>query len=149
MSEKKKKLKRSSDDSDTRKAPKDLTVIKEIKAAEASSKSSSTSRQQNQSPSKRNQRGKPAVAPTPGGAPSGKRGETLAEKKKRRQKRSLKDRFFIWLGYGAGNVVLRDPKAIEAANALRLRPSHLRKLKAKFDTIDIDGSGNIDSEEFF
>ena len=31
----------------------------------------------------------------------------------------------------------------------RLRPHHLRKLKMKFDSIDIDGSGNIDADEFF
>jgi hypothetical protein len=31
----------------------------------------------------------------------------------------------------------------------RLRPWHLKRLKLKFDSIDIDGSGNIDADEFF
>mmetsp|Transcript_6737 Transcript_6737/g.7050 ORF Transcript_6737/g.7050 Transcript_6737/m.7050 type:complete len:358 (-) Transcript_6737:1325-2398(-) len=47
------------------------------------------------------------------------------------------------------DVVLRDPRAIEAADALRLTQRHLRKLREKFDQIDIDGSGNIDVDEFF
>jgi Ca2+-binding EF-hand superfamily protein len=52
-------------------------------------------------------------------------------------------------GIGLTHVQLRDPRAIEAAQALNLSQGHLRKLKIKFDRIDVDGSGNIDSDEFF
>lgn len=52
--------------------------------------------------------------------------------------------------YGISNqrVVLYDPMAIEAAQALDLGQYHLRILRAKFDRIDVDGSGNIDGTEF-
>jgi Ca2+-binding EF-hand superfamily protein len=59
------------------------------------------------------------------------------------------EKFFNDFGISFGSVVLRDPRAIEAAQALNLSQGHLRKLKIKFDRIDIDGSGNIDSDEFF
>lgn len=47
------------------------------------------------------------------------------------------------------DVVIRDPLALEAIDGLGLTQKHLKKLKARFDDIDIDGSGNIDPEEFF
>jgi hypothetical protein len=53
------------------------------------------------------------------------------------------------LGFYVGTVVLKDPRAIEAAQALDLNQKHLRRLRVKFDKIDIDGSGNIDYDEFF
>lgn len=52
-------------------------------------------------------------------------------------------------GFHVGEVVLRDPWAVEAAQALDLQPWHLRRLKVRFDKIDLDGSGNIDYDEFF
>lgn len=59
---------------------------------------------------------------------------------KPKQKRTAFDKLLIFLGMGSGNgAVLRDPRTIEAANALGLRPWHIRRLKAKFDEIDIDG----------
>lgn len=53
------------------------------------------------------------------------------------------------LGIGGGNIALTDSHAIEAAQALDLQPWHLRRLKQRFDKIDVDGSGNIDATEFF
>ncbi len=53
------------------------------------------------------------------------------------------------MGFYVGNVILKDPRAIEAAQALDLHQNHLRRLRVKFDKIDIDGSGNIDYDEFF
>jgi Ca2+-binding EF-hand superfamily protein len=51
---------------------------------------------------------------------------------------------------GGGEVpVIKDLKALEAAEALNLSQSHMRRLKMKFDDIDIDGCGNIDATEFF
>ena len=47
------------------------------------------------------------------------------------------------------DVVVRDPLALEAIDGLALTQKHLKRLRAKFDDIDIDGSGNIDTEEFF
>lgn len=52
-------------------------------------------------------------------------------------------------GFHVGEVVLTDPWAIEAAQALDLQQWHLRRLKVRFDKIDLDGSGNIDYDEFF
>lgn len=52
-------------------------------------------------------------------------------------------------GFGGGHVVINDPYALEAVQALNLQPWHLRKLKAQFDKIDLDGSGSIDLDEFF
>lgn len=47
------------------------------------------------------------------------------------------------------DVIIRDPLALEAIDGLGLTQKDLKKLRGKFDDIDIDGSGNIDTEEFF
>lgn len=52
------------------------------------------------------------------------------------------------MGIGSQRIVLNDAFAIEAAQALDLHQYHLRIMRAKFDKIDIDGSGNIDIDEF-
>jgi len=54
----------------------------------------------------------------------------------------------MWMGFYVGDVVLKDARAIEAAQALDLKQWHLKRLRIKFDKIDIDGSGNIDIDEF-
>lgn len=82
------------------------------------------------------------------GAPS----KTKKEKPKRRPMKRQKtcyEKFALQMGFFVGDVVLKDPRAIEAAQALDIKQWHLRRLRAKFDRIDIDGSGNIDYEEFF
>ena len=71
------------------------------------------------------------------------------ETKVRKKQKSCFDKFMQSLGLNFQDVKLRDPRAIEAAQALNLQPWHLRKMKLKFDVIDVDGSGNIDSDEFF
>jgi Ca2+-binding EF-hand superfamily protein len=71
------------------------------------------------------------------------------KKKPRARQKTFYEKFALFFGFYIGEVVLRDPRAIEAAQALNLKQWHLRRLKAKFDRIDIDGSGNIDYEEFF
>lgn len=74
------------------------------------------------------------------------------EKKKRRgkgNKKSVFEKLASMFGIYLGNVQLRDPRALEAAQALDLQQWHIRKLRSRFDKIDIDGSGNIDLEEFF
>ncbi len=79
--------------------------------------------------------------------------EQVKKKDKKRKpkprKKSAYEKLAQNLGFYVGNVVLRDPRAIEAAQALDLHQNHLRRLKVKFDKIDIDGSGNIDYDEFF
>ncbi|RYG62973.1 EF-hand domain-containing protein [archaeon] len=65
------------------------------------------------------------------------------------KKRTFFEKLALSMGFYVGSVVLHDPRAIEAAQALNLQQWHLRRLKAKFDQVDIDGSGNIDLEEFF
>ena len=77
------------------------------------------------------------------------KGQNFEKAKVRKKKKSMLEQFFNSFGIGFGSVDLRDPRAIEAAQALNLTPGHLRKLKIKFDRIDIDGSGSIDSDEFF
>lgn len=67
----------------------------------------------------------------------------------RKRKKNLVDRIYGLFGYASGNVQLRDPRAMEAVQALDLQMIHLRRLKYTFDKIDIDGSGNIDAEELF
>lgn len=79
----------------------------------------------------------------------GKRTVVKAKAKPKVQKKSLMDKIAHSLGFHVGEVVLRDPWAIEAAQALDLQQWHLRKLKFRFDKIDLDGSGNIDYDEFF
>eukprot|EP01038_Epipyxis_sp_PR26KG_P005503 gene5503-7618_t len=74
------------------------------------------------------------------------------EKKKkvgRAKKATAYEQLMRELGFTVGKVILKDPKAIEAAQALDLSQWHIQRLKARFDKIDIDGSGNIDYDEFF
>lgn len=75
--------------------------------------------------------------------------EDVNTKKGGKKKKGWLESTMNGCGMSFGIVVLRDPRAIEAANALNLSSGHLRKLKVKFDRIDVDGSGNIDSDEFF
>lgn len=69
--------------------------------------------------------------------------------KPKAHKRTLLEKFAHSFGFHVGEVVLRDPWAVEAAQALDLQQWHLRRLKVRFDKIDLDGSGNIDYDEFF
>jgi hypothetical protein len=70
-------------------------------------------------------------------------------KKAKPRKKTLYEKTAQWLGFYVGNVLLKDPRALEAAQALDLHQNHLRRLRLKFDKIDIDNSGNIDYDEFF
>ena len=73
------------------------------------------------------------------------------EEEKKKVKRPPKPLFKACLnsmGIGEDEVVLTDPRAIEAAQALDLQPWHLKKLKRQFGKIDQDGSGSIDRHEF-
>jgi Ca2+-binding EF-hand superfamily protein len=71
------------------------------------------------------------------------------EKKKTFKPKKPKQNFLMKFFASQSDVILRDPRAIEAADALRLTQRHLRRLRDKFDAIDVDGSGNIDVDEFF
>jgi Ca2+-binding EF-hand superfamily protein len=70
-------------------------------------------------------------------------------KKKTFKPKKPKQNFLLKFFLPQSDVILRDPRAIEAADALRLTQRHLRRLRDKFDAIDVDGSGNIDVDEFF
>lgn len=70
-------------------------------------------------------------------------------KKKTFKPKKPKQNAFLRFFLPQSDVILRDPRAIEAADALRLTQRHLKKLREKFDAIDVDGSGNIDVDEFF
>jgi Ca2+-binding EF-hand superfamily protein len=75
--------------------------------------------------------------------------DEAAERKKKRKNAGLWKKFKRMI-CGTGEIpVLKDAKAIEAVEALNLKPHHLAKIKARFDDIDIDGSGSIDSTELF
>ena len=50
---------------------------------------------------------------------------------------------------GGEKIVLSTPEAREAAAALGLSNQNLSLLKEKYDGIDLDGSGEIDQDEFF
>lgn len=76
-------------------------------------------------------------------------GDDKSKKKERKKQRSLFEKFAASMGFYVGIVTLSDPRAIEAAQALDLQPWHLRRLKQRFDKIDLDGSGAIDFDEFF
>ncbi len=73
------------------------------------------------------------------------------EEEKKKVKRPAKPLFKACLnsmGIGEDEVVLTDPRAIEASQALNLQSWHLKKLKRQFNKIDQDGSGSIDRHEF-
>ena len=72
-----------------------------------------------------------------------------AKGKVKAQKKSYFEKMMLSMGFYVGEVTLTDPWAIEAAQALDLQQWHLRRLKMRFDKIDLDGSGNIDYDEFF
>lgn len=80
---------------------------------------------------------------------SNNRNSTKEPTKKKVVKKTLFDKIGKYLGFYIGTVTLTDPWAIEAAQALDLRQSHLRTLKTQFDKVDLDSSGNIDFDEFF
>ena len=74
------------------------------------------------------------------------------EKKKKKMKGTKKRgcilRLFNSMGIGNANIILSDPKAIETCQTLELEQYHLRRIKASYDRIDLDGSGSIDCTEF-
>ena len=84
----------------------------------------------------------------------GKTGEVKKSAVKGKAKKIVKKKTFfekiaLSMGFYVGDVTLTDPWAIEAVQALDLQQWHLRRLKMRFDKIDLDGSGNIDYDEFF
>lgn len=80
---------------------------------------------------------------------SKKKGQQDNKKKGRRKDKTFFEKIAGSFGFYVGIVTLSDPRAIEASQALDLQPWHLRRLKQRFDQIDIDGSGAIDFDEFF
>jgi len=90
-----------------------------------------------------------------GGPPRGPRATQGKKKKgvkKEEQKKSRKHSFWLHLYHKfihADKVVLTNKATQDAVDALGLTQKHLKKLKLQFDEIDLDGSGSIDSEEFF
>lgn len=90
-----------------------------------------------------------------GDAKSGSRKTTVSKKNepKKKAKKGGKRQpkihpILMYLGYGP-DVVLRERRALEVAQALDLRQWHLRFLKANFDKVDIDGAGTLDANELF
>lgn len=78
-----------------------------------------------------------------------KKSTIKAKGKVKPPKKTFMEKMAHSFGFHVGEVVLRDPWAVEAAQALDLQQWHLRRLKVRFDKIDLDGSGNIDYDEFF
>jgi Ca2+-binding EF-hand superfamily protein len=79
----------------------------------------------------------------------GKMDDEATNRKKVRKNHGLMKKIMRFFSGGGEVPVIKDLKALEAAEALNLSQNHLRRLKMKFDDIDIDGSGSIDSTEFF
>jgi hypothetical protein len=80
-----------------------------------------------------------------------KKASKKVEKKKKavRKNKTMYEQIGLYFGYYMGPINLTDPYALEAVQALNLSTWDLRKLKARFDAIDLDGSGAIDYDEFF
>lgn len=80
-----------------------------------------------------------------------KKAKDKPEKKKKpvRKNKTLYEKIALSFGYYMGPLNITDPYALEAVQALNLSTWDLRKLKARFDAIDLDGSGAIDYDEFF
>jgi hypothetical protein len=57
-------------------------------------------------------------------------------------------RFLMTLGIGGYDIHVTNEFAIEAVRALGLQQKHLRRMKKRFDDIDLDGTGTIDTVEF-
>ncbi len=103
--------------------------------------------------------GPPKDPKGPGGkyAPGGTNGrgprKTQGKKqKKQKQEGHKKNNFWLHLYHKyihADGVVLENQITKDAVAALGLTQKHLKRLKLQFEEIDLDGSGSIDSEEFF
>ena len=99
------------------------------------------------------QKAKESGAKKKGGGSKAKESKADKEKAKRaskakKPKKTCLSQFLAQLGIGQGFIRLTDPYAIETAAALDLRQSHLQTLMLSFEKIDVDGSGNIDVDEF-
>ena len=87
-----------------------------------------------------------------GRAAQGKKGAGRKGKKKKEEGSGKKNTFWTHLYHKfvhADTVKISDSTVAESVAALGLSQKHLKRLKLKFDEIDLDGSGSIDSEEFF
>ena len=91
---------------------------------------------------------KPQTKKKKGKGGSGPKREKKAKKKAGGKKKGCIMSLFAAFGIGVATITLNDPRAIEAAQMLDMTQKHLRLLKASFDRIDVDGSGNIDADEF-
>jgi Ca2+-binding EF-hand superfamily protein len=78
-----------------------------------------------------------------------KKKDELTDKKPTFKPKKKKKNFIAKLFTSTPDVILRDPRALEAVEALHLTQDHLKMLRDRFDGIDVDGSGSIDTEEFF
>eukprot|EP00605_Chrysophyceae_sp_TOSAG23-4_P000731 GSChrysophyteH1.ASY1.ANO1.816.1 assembled CDS len=79
---------------------------------------------------------------------TGPKREKRTKKKPGGKKKGCLMSMFASFGIGVSTITLSDPRAIEAAQMLEMTQKHLRLLKSSFDRIDVDGSGNIDADEF-
>ena len=78
-----------------------------------------------------------------------KNADLLEDKKPTFKPKKKKKNFITKMFTSSPDVIIRDPRALEAVEALHFTQVHLKKLRDKFDAIDVDGSGSIDTEEFF
>lgn len=89
-------------------------------------------------------------------ATKGKGAKDKAEKEKKKKegkakkkpKKNCFTKLLASVGIGTSLIRLTDSYAIETASALDLKQSHLMVLMDAFENIDVDGSGNIDVDEF-
>jgi Ca2+-binding EF-hand superfamily protein len=102
--------------------------------------------------------GGPPVDPkAPGGKYGPPKGKAAAAKKSGGKKKKdetthHKNTFWTHIYHKyihADMVVLQNPEVKSAVEAMGLTQKHLKQLKLQFEEIDLDGSGSIDSEEFF
>jgi len=74
---------------------------------------------------------------------------TQPAKRRKKKKRSAFQRFKDWILYGGSEIELPEGPARTAVDALNLGQADLQILKRSFDSVDIDGSNEIDYNEFF
>ena len=108
------------------------------------------------SPMKKGGAKKTGVAPGAKGGPAAPMAEKSSLSKGRKKKKEdgggHKTSFlqhFYHKYIHANTVVVKEPSAVAAISALGLTQRHLKRLKLQFEEIDLDGSGSIDSDEFF
>jgi len=72
----------------------------------------------------------------------------LQAAKKRGKKKGPIMRMMESMGIGLHDIQIRDQQALEIVGRLELQQKHLHRLMRRFEDIDLDGSGTMDTTEY-